>query len=35
MIFSVQSHDDKLVERIYNKAMKELDGFFRLGWEAK
>ncbi|MDD4878716.1 MAG: hypothetical protein PHO02_06830 [Candidatus Nanoarchaeia archaeon] len=33
MIFSVQSHDDKLVERIYNKAMKELNGFFRLGWK--
>jgi len=33
MIFTIQSRNDKFLEKIYNKSMKELDDFFGLNWK--
>lgn len=33
MMFSVESSMDKSVKIMFDKALKELDGFFRLGWK--
>ncbi len=33
MIFTIQSRDEKFLEKIYDQSMKELDDFFGLNWE--
>jgi hypothetical protein len=33
MIFTIQSRDEKFLEKIYNQATEELNDFFELNWE--
>ena len=33
MVFAIESRDDKSLEKIYDKSMKELDNFFGLNWK--
>jgi len=33
MIFTIQSRDERVLEKIYNQSMKELDDFFGLNWK--
>ncbi|MBU1988205.1 MAG: hypothetical protein KKD94_01875, partial [Nanoarchaeota archaeon] len=33
MILKIKSEEDKFLEEVYEKAMKELDEFFELNWK--
>lgn len=33
MIFGVEARDEKFLSEIYERSMKELDGFFKLNWK--